>query len=162
MIYILSICSELTHISNIRPPSIMDSSYTYQQHLTLLKELGLEDRYEAVLYQNKYFSFHWQPYSPYGERFTSVCNMGVSALMNELKSTRIDIAVIVFVNSVFIHSLTTYLEFFSGMEVHRCIQSRQPHLHVHLFRQAQFHVNAVLIYDQIAEVLIQALFQAEY
>ena len=84
----------------------MDSSYTYQQHLTLLKELGLEDRYEAVLYQNMYFVFRWGPESPYGGRYmTTLCNIGVSALMNALKGTWIDSAIIVYVSPIIYYCL---------------------------------------------------------
>ena len=53
---------------------------------------------EAVLYQNMYFDFRWQPETPYGaESMNMVCHIGVSALMNQLKGTWIDSAAILYV-----------------------------------------------------------------
>ena len=87
----------------------MDSSYTYQSHLTLIKQLRSEEEYEDVLYQNKYFSFRWHPYSPYGDRMTTICNIGVSTLMNELKQTLIDFAIIEFVVPILYNTIFNVL-----------------------------------------------------
>ena len=76
----------------------MDSTYTYQMRLKLLAHSGPADHYQAVLYQNMYFVFRWGPESPYGGWYmTTLCNIGVSALMNQLKGTWIDSAAILYV-----------------------------------------------------------------
>ena len=73
----------------------MDSTYTYQMRLKLANKFGPADHYEAVLYQNMYFVFRWEPASPYGEKYMStVCSIGVLALMNQLRGTWVDRSVI--------------------------------------------------------------------
>ena len=74
----------------------MDSSYTYQISLRLLHSLAPTDHYEAVLYQNMYFVFFWATPSPYYNRpkAKAVSEIGVSALMNALRGTWVDVALI--------------------------------------------------------------------
>ena len=89
-----------------RPPATMDSTFIYQMRLKLLDKQATADHYEAVLYQNMYFVFRWGPESPYGGRYmTTLCNIGVSALMNALKGTWIDSAIIVYVSPIIYYCL---------------------------------------------------------
>ena len=81
-----------------RPPATMDSTFIYQMRLKLLDKQAAADHYEAVLYQNMYFDFHWEPETPYGAQFMNVvCHIGVSALMDHLRGTCVDSAIIMYV-----------------------------------------------------------------